>query len=99
MHQCKEQAFCIALTVCALLLLSKVILTLVGIRIKKYFIGGSPEGAYKCVLEEKEHCKVSAAPVKESTAPQVFLALVKIAEDKVGCKRHPFAVYIHPVQT
>lgn len=40
------ETFCIALTVCALLLLSKVILTLVGIRIKKYFIGGSPEGAY-----------------------------------------------------
>ena len=43
--------------------------------IKLYFI-------FKCVLEEKAHCKVSAAPVKESTAPQVFLALVKIAEDK-----------------
>lgn len=40
------ETFFIALTGCAVLLLSKVILTLMGIQIKSYFIGGSPEGAY-----------------------------------------------------
>lgn len=40
------ETFCIALTVCAALLLGKAILTLIGIRIKNYFIGGSLEGAY-----------------------------------------------------
>jgi len=40
------ETFCIALTVCAALLLSKSILTLIGIQIKNYFIGGSAEGAY-----------------------------------------------------
>ncbi len=40
------ETFFIALTGCAVLLLSKVIFTLMGIQIKSYFIGGSPEGAY-----------------------------------------------------
>ncbi len=40
------ETFFIALIGCAVLLLSKVILTLMGIQIKSYFIGGSPEGAY-----------------------------------------------------
>lgn len=41
-----QETFIIAVTACAILLLSKIILNLFGIRIKSYFIGGSLHGAY-----------------------------------------------------